>query len=247
MKANIDKCHFLSSLDLESNIKLDNLLIKNSESQKLLGVIIDRNLTFNEHVSSLCKKASIKISALARIFPYLKINQRKTLMKAYFMSQFGYCPLVWMNHSRSLNNRINTLHERALRLVYNDFRASFSELLQRDNSVTVHQKNLQALAIEMFKVKNNLAPEIMNNVFEIKEKSYNLRYNCDFTRRNVKTVKYGSESLSFLGPQIWNLVPKEIRNLQSLENFKKSIKSWTTSKCPCRLCKRFVTNLGFFN
>ena len=73
-------------------------------------------------------------------------------MKAYFMSQFGYCPLVWMNHSRSLNNRINTLHERALRLVYNDFTSSFAELLEKDNSVTIHQKNLQNLAIEMFKI-----------------------------------------------------------------------------------------------
>ena len=65
--------------------------------------------------------ASMKITALARVLPYMTLKQRRTLMKAYFMSQFGYCPLVWMNHSRSLNNRINTLHERALRLVYNDF------------------------------------------------------------------------------------------------------------------------------
>ena len=99
----------------------------------------------------------------------------------------------------------------------------------------------------MFKVKNNLAPEIMNDVFEIKETPYNLRHNCDFTRRSIKTVKYGSQSISFLGPQIWNLIPPEIKNLSSLEKFKKSIKSWTTSECPCHLCKIYVTNLGFLN
>ena len=135
-----------------------------------------------------------------------------------------------------------------MRLVYNDFTSSFLELLQRDKSVTVHQKNLHALAIEMFKVKNKLAPEIMNDVFEMKEeKPYNTRFNCDFKNRTVKTVKYGTESLSFLGPRIWNLIPPEIRNLTSLEQFKKGIKTWNTSKCPCRLCKKFVRNLGFLN
>ena len=73
-------------------------------------------------------------------------------MNAYFMSQFGYCPLVWMNHSRKLNNRINGLHDRALSLVYNDFSSSFSELLEKDKSVTIHRRNLQTLAYEIFKV-----------------------------------------------------------------------------------------------
>ena len=73
-------------------------------------------------------------------------------MNAYFMSQFGYCPLVWMNHSRTLNNRINGLHKRAFSLVYNDFSSSFSELLEKDKSVTIHRRNLQTLAYEIFKV-----------------------------------------------------------------------------------------------
>ena len=148
MKANIDKCHFLSSLDIASTMTIENFTIQNSTSQKLLGVTIDRHLNFNEHASNLCKTASLKIIALARIFPYITLNEKRTLMKAYFMSQFGYCPLVWMNHSRSLNNIINTLHERALRLVYNDFTSSFTDLLKKDISVTIHKKNLQNLAIE---------------------------------------------------------------------------------------------------
>ena len=247
MKANIDKCHFLSSLSADSNIKIEESVIKNSNSQKLLGITIDRNLSFNEHVSKLCKKASLKISALSRIFPHIDICKRKILMKAYFSSQFGYCPLVWMNHSRNLNNRINALHERALRLVYDDFTSSFTELLEKDNSVTIHQKNLQALAIEMFKVKNNIGPEILNEVFKIKDKCYNTRFNSDFERRNIKSVRYGSETLSSLGPQIWDLIPLEVRNLTSLDKFKTKIRSWKTNQCPCRLCKKFINNLGFLN
>ena len=65
-------------------------------------------------------------------------------MKAFITSQFSYCPLIWMFHSRNLNNKINRIHERALRLVYQN-NLSFSELLEIDNSVTVHQNNLQVL------------------------------------------------------------------------------------------------------
>ena len=71
-------------------------------------------------------------------------------MKTFVISQLNYCPLVWMFHSRKLNNRINSIHERALRITYKD---SFNELLQKDNAVTIHQKNLQAVATEIFKIK----------------------------------------------------------------------------------------------
>ena len=177
-------------------------------------------MNFNEHVSNLWKTASLKITALDKVFPYMTPNQSRTLMKAYFMSQFGYCPLVWMNHSRLLNNRINTLHERALRLVYNDFTSSFTKLLKKDNSVTINQKNLQNFAIEMFKVKHNLAPEIMTEAFRLKTRSFNTKSKSEFQRRNVKTVIYGSENLSSLGPQIWGLIHIELRNLTSLNAFK---------------------------
>ena len=81
---------------------------------KLLGVEIDSNLLFNKHVLSLYMKASRKLSALTRVVKFMNLQQRRTLMKAFVVSQFNYCPLLWMFHSRTLNNRINNLHERAL-------------------------------------------------------------------------------------------------------------------------------------
>ena len=106
-------------------------------------------------------------------------------MKAYLASQFGYCPLVWMFYSRSLNNKINSLHERALRITYGD---SFENLLKNDNSVSIHHRNIQALAIEMVKVKNNNAPEIMKELFAPKMSSDGLRNNDSFKRRRVRSV-----------------------------------------------------------
>ena len=139
MKANADKRHLLSS-DESCTAKIENFSIKNSTEEKLLGVKFDSNLSFESHVTSLCKKASQKLHALARISHYMDLNKRRNLMKAFITSQFSYCPLIWMFHSRNLNNKINRIHERALRLVYQN-NLSFSELLDLDNSVTVQQKN----------------------------------------------------------------------------------------------------------
>ena len=93
-------------------------------------------------------------------------------MKAFVISQFNHCPLIWMFHNRALNNKINKIHERGLRLVYQSKNLSFSELLEPDNAVTIHQRNLQVLVIEIFKVRNNLSPEIMKQVFDFQEGYY---------------------------------------------------------------------------
>ena len=154
MKANQDKCYFLSCLKTRTKFSLSACKLENSGSQQLLGVTIDRKLIFNEHVTNLCDKGSMKIQALGRIFPYISQTQKRLLMNVYFMSQFGNCPLVWMNHSKALNNRINGLHKRALSLVHNDFSSGFSEPLEKEKSVTIHHRNLQTLAFEVFKVKN---------------------------------------------------------------------------------------------
>ena len=80
-----------------------------------------------------------------------------------------------MFYNRKLNERINHIHERALGIVYKDFKSSFQELLIEDNSLKIHHRNLQNLATEIFKVKNCLSPELMNDVFEFIEKPYSLR------------------------------------------------------------------------
>ena len=145
MKANADKCHLLVSSDESCTAKIEDLNIKNSTEEKLLVVKFDSNLSFESHVTSLCKKARQKLHALARISHYMDLNKRRNLMKDFITSQFNYCPLIWMSYSR---NRIN---ERALRLVYQN-NLSFSGLLDLNNSVTVHQNNLQVLVTEIYKL-----------------------------------------------------------------------------------------------
>ena len=155
MKMNSDKCHLiLSSNDENKKIELNGEAINNTQVQKLLGVHIDYKLKFDTHIESLCKKVGKKLHALARIIKYMSTNQAQLLMRSFIMSQFSYCPLIWMCHSRKINTQINKLHERALRLVYNDKSSSFRELLERDNSVTIHERNIHILLTETLKVKD---------------------------------------------------------------------------------------------
>ena len=166
-------------------------------------------------------------------------------MKAFILSQFNYCPLVWMFHSRECNNRINRVHERALRIAYKDRTSSFQELLNKDGSVTIHHKNLQVLATEIYKFINGFSPKIMGNIFQFTEHNYTLRSEVSFRSNNIHTVHYGQQSISYLAPRIWKLVPESIRTSSTLQCFKFRIKKWVPQNCPCRLCKRYVANIGF--
>ena len=166
-------------------------------------------------------------------------------MKSFIDSQFNYCPLIWMFHNRTLNNRINRLHERALRLVFKNPNLSFQELLNKDKSFTIHERNLQRLAIEMFKIKNKLSPSILSEVFPIQNPSYNLRSGRSWITKNIRTIYYGKETLTFRGPKTWDLLPKSLQEIGTLKEFKRRIKTWKPEGCSCRLCLIFIPNLGF--
>ena len=167
-------------------------------------------------------------------------------MNAFFDSRFSYCPLIWMFHSRHLNSEINRLKECCVWVIYNDKTLSFEQLLENDNSLSIHHRNIQALVIEMYKVTNRLSPEIMSEIFQISEKSrYNLRYTSQFTIPPIHSVYNGRESVSFMGPKIWKLIPPAFKQIKSLSGFKKAIKEWKPSNCPCRLWKTYISQIGF--
>ena len=200
LKANPGKYHVLLSETYETQLTVKNVPITSSCCEKLLGIKLDHKLSFEPHVESLCKKVSQKLNALARMASSLKFKQRKLLLNAFITSQFSYAPVVWMFHSRKLNNRINHIHEMAMRLVYKDYTSSFDELLFKDKSFRIHHRNLQKPAIEIFKV--GIAPDMMKNVFPIIENTYDLRNETKFRSRNVNTVRYGIETAFFVAPRI---------------------------------------------
>ena len=117
------------------------------------------------HTKNMCKEAGKKINAFARIAPYL--NKRKHLMKTFVLTFFNYCPLVWMYCSRKNNKLINNIHERALRIAYNDFSSNFEQLLLKDNTVTNHTRNLKQLATDIYRTIHHENPSFMEEIFRI--------------------------------------------------------------------------------
>ena len=131
-----------------------------------------------------------------------------------------------MFNSRRLNTKINRLHERCIRLIYSDRISSYEESLNKGNFLPIHQNNLQKLAIEMLKTYTGITPQIMNEVFPRNcALNCNLRRHHEFASRAINTVHYGSRSLSFLGPKIWEMLPLDLKNSDSLDSFKSRVKN----------------------
>ena len=152
----------------------------------------------------------------------MSFQQRRLLLKSFVEAQFGYCPLVWMFHGREINRKINHIHERSLRIVYRDYNSSFKDLLKKDNSVCIHHRNIQSLAVELFKVKDT----IMSDIFPTRVLNYNLRSQTDFLRNTVNTTKFGLNSLRHFASKVWSMIPIEIKNSSTVETFKNKISKW---------------------
>ena len=168
----------------------------------------------------------------------LQFKQRKLLLNAFITSQFSYASVVWVFHHRKLNNWINHIHERTIRLVYKDYTSSFDELLFKDDCFRIHHRNLQKLAMEIFKVKLGI-------VFPIIENPYDLRNQTKFKSRNVNTVWYGIETASFFAPRIWNSMRRSYKGCSSVKEFKAKIKFCYPENCPCKLCKNYIYQIGY--
>ena len=165
-------------------------------------------------------------------------------MNSFVESQFSYCPLIWMYCcSIVLNRRINRIHERGLRIVYKDYTSTFEELLAKNNSVCTHHRNIQLVAIEMFKVRENISSDMMKRLFKFRANRDGGR---SFIIPHVKTEKMGKLSLRYFGPVVWEqMLPKKFKDITLLEKFKEDIKKWIPRNCPCRLCKTYIASVGF--
>ena len=127
-------------------------------------------------ITSLSKKAGRKLSALARINHYLAQDQMLLLLNSVVKFQFSYCPLISMFTSpRYLNNALNSIHERALHLIYNDYELPFVGILEDNKQKSIHQKNIASLASEIYKFQAGLIPPIMSNLCANRENNFNFR------------------------------------------------------------------------
>ena len=151
------------SASASSTIKIKDNLIFSNDSEKLLVVTAETKQNFNNYLDKILRKSNQKVHVLAGITPSTSIPKGKLLMSSLFISQFNYCPLVWMCHSRLINNKTNCLYEKCLRVVYSYKTSSFKELLEKEGSVTIHIRNWQIIATKMCRVYKDLSTTIATN------------------------------------------------------------------------------------
>ena len=250
MVLNTDKCKVLVAgrRDHPISIRVGNSNIEESKQVELLGVVIDDGLTFNDHIHNKIRKANAKLAIVKRNRYMLSFHLKKVLLSSFVHSHFAYAPLVWMFHSRQMNNKINKVHKRALRILYDDEDSTFQQLLDRNQAFTVHERNIQILLTEMFKAKNKLEPNLLQDVFEVNDyRGPALRNSKYFKRPNVNTVKYGDKSLQVFGVKLWDQLPGEIQDLDNLSKFKTFITKWRPLKCPCDICKTYLSGVGYID
>ena len=143
------------------------------QTKKTLAITIDTKLAFKSHLKNFCKKANQKLNALAIITKFTSPFQRKTLMNSFIKSQFSYCSLIWMFTFKGLNKKINRIHEKSLSLVLNDYQSMLDEMFDTLNEKTIHQQCINRLLTEVYKFLNGCSPDVMNDVFHLRQNTYN--------------------------------------------------------------------------
>ena len=217
-----EKSHLLLSSETPRKAYIGEAFVESSLTEKLLGIQSDSDLNFDEHISSICNKVAKKINVLSRLVNYMSLGN-----ESFQESQLNYCPIIWVFHWRTLNNKINCLHERALRIVYSDYKSLFCELLEKDKLFSIHHKNIQSLAIEIYKFLHNLSPCIMNNIFKVNQTvPYDIRQRNILQSINPSSVRYGTETISYIAPKMWTLLPKTMKNCDSPKSFQQKTRKW---------------------
>ena len=182
-------------------------------------------LSFNKHIKSLCRKACQKLNAQAQISNYLAQTKKNEFFNLIIKYQFSYSSLIWIFCSSSLNNLVNRIHERGLRLINNDHVSFFQDILEMTMKKKIHQNNLKSYAKEIYKFLNGLPPPIMHAAFMIRNNKYNLRKFQFLHSTNKRTAKYRTENFTYRGPQIWNLVRQNLKIRLLFEFLKRKLEN----------------------
>ena len=164
LKANPQKFQFMVLGEKESfqyKCKIEDTYIFSKDKVFLLGIIFDNKLAFEVHIENFCKKASFKLWNLQRMKKFLTVMQAKALASSFVNSQFNYWAIVWMLCSRKSKLRLGNIHKRILKVVYNEYKKNYKNLLADHDEISIHQKHLQFLATDVFKSANKLNPQLM--------------------------------------------------------------------------------------
>ena len=183
----------------------------------------DDKLSFETHVSAICKKASGQLSALKRLSPHLTYKSCKAAVDAFIISNFNYCPLVWYFSTARELQKIKCIQGRALRLIHDDYESDYNVLLDRSNTGTMKVKRMRALCIEIYRTLNSLSPKYVKELFKLNSPVYSSGRSQNLHGPGVNQTTFGLKSIQYEGPKIWNHLPNSIKSAENLKIFKNLI------------------------
>ena len=218
----------------EHQLKFNEYEVTSKNSVTLLGIEIDDRLSFDNHTHNLVRKAAGQLNYMISKKHCLNQEAKQILIESFIMTNFNYCPLVWLFCSNTLKKKQESIQKRALRFLYNDYESDYEHLLSMSNKPSIEVRKLRFLAVEIFKTINDLNPSYMKEIFTL-----NTTRDVSSNKLFVKTQntnKYGTDSLRSLGPKIWNNLSNEIRISENLFIFKTLIKTWSGPSCRCSSC-----------
>ena len=228
MKANPEKFQFmiLSKKSYQpQKLSVNTFTIDESDEVELLGLTIDKELNFSKHIDKLCCNAQYKLHALRRIRKYLSLEKAKMLGNAFIDSQFNYAPLIWMFCRKGLYLKMQKIHHKTLKVIYQSNK-TYEELLELRETVSIHQRHLRFLVTEVYKSTSYLNSKFMCSFFTHKEIPYNLRKGQVLSLPPARSTYYGTNSVHFRGSLIWNNLPSYIKSSRSVCEFKNNIKNF---------------------
>ena len=201
-------------------LNINDLDIANTELIKLLGVHIDDNLNFTEHISKLCTKASQKVGVLSCLQNLIPCKVKPLLYKSVILPYLTYCHLTWHFCKSSHKRKLEGIQERALRVIYKSHSDPYEELVRRADIPSLSP------CTPMYKVKHGLVPYCVSDIFVCNSSTHSL-LNGDFVLSRFRTTRYGEHSFRYLGSFLWSKLTVNQRNSPSLPVFIKKIrKNW---------------------
>ncbi len=233
MQANPTKFHLTMNnrkrtrLEPEPTFTLQSTTLENEDSVKLLGIKIDRDVTFKEQVSNVCMKTSLQLSVLKRLSLILNTNVKMAALHSFIKSHLQYCPLVWTNQSKGEMSFLGKLQERGLRFIYNNYCTPYVDLLRKAHIPSVSTVWLQSVVIEVYKALNGLSPKYMKCMFILNKTNHNLCSDNNILLPKCHTTNFGLKSFAYQAGSLWNKLPNSFRTYESLKDFKTKIFTWS--------------------
>ena len=194
-------------------------------------------MKFKKDIENLCKKASFKLHVLHKIRKFPAIERARTLANAFINSQFNYAPLIWMFVSKTALHKILKTYYRTLQVVYSKYQKPYEELLQIHKDISIHQKHLCILVLEVYKSIMKFNTEFLWHCFNTNRIPYNLRRGSRLLIAPATSVNFRTNSVTFRGSFLWNNLPLRLKNKQTTDDFKSELKNLEKIHCTCTVCR----------